>query len=143
MGVITDFVVVKNAEVLRVYQPLNPRKDFSGVDAKGIDTVKLGTLYAILTDTKFDPTFMSNPVCQASEEGPWVFEVPHELTRRLAALNSTELRLIGAQWAATEEFSMKFGDWPPDAVNWFVLKLAAMCVQVLGEDKSVFMWMCL
>ena len=143
MGVLTDFVAVKRDEAEIVCQSLNPSKDFAGIDAKGIDTVKMGTLYAILMGVKADPAFMSDFVCQASEDGPWVSEVPQDMARKLAELAPTELRSIGARWATTEEFTMEYGGWPPEAVHQVLQNLAMMCTRALSESKVVFMWMCL
>ena len=143
MGVLTDFVAVKRDEAEIVCQSLNPSKDFAGIDAKGIDTVKMGTLYAILTGVKADPAFMSDFVCQASEDGPWVSEVPRDMAQKLAELAPTELRSIGARWAVTEEFTREWGGWPPEAVQHFLQELAIMCAHAVSESKVVFMWMCL
>lgn len=143
MGVLTDFVVVKRDDAQRVCQSLNPSKEFAGIDAKGIDTVRLGTLYSILTGTTFNPVFMADPICQGSDDGPWVLEVPNELMRMLAGLGANDLQSVGSRWAATEEFALKYGGWPPEAVHRFLQELAAMCSQALSEDKAVLMWMCL
>ena len=48
MGVLTDIVVVDRKHARRVLKSACPSRDFGGLDAKGIDTVKLGTLHAAL-----------------------------------------------------------------------------------------------
>jgi hypothetical protein len=60
MGVLTDFVAIDRSEAQRVCDSLCPSQDFAGIDAKGIDPVKLGALYALLTGTAFDPAFMGD-----------------------------------------------------------------------------------
>lgn len=143
MGVLTDFVIADRSDARRVLDSDCPCEDFGGLDAKGIDTVNLATLHAILTGGDLDPSFMGKPTCSGGENGPWVIEVPPDLVRRLAGLDEAERRSGGRAWAATEEFSARYCNWPPEAVQQFLDDLARLCEQAIGEDKAVFMWMCL
>jgi hypothetical protein len=145
MGVLTDFVVASPKDAKRVGKSSCPSKDFKGLDAKGIDTVKLGTLYAILTGAEFDPSFMSEDALRfaASEEGPWVFEVPSDLVKLLAELNDKELKSVAAKWAKTEEFSPKHDNWPAAAVKQMLTDFVALSKQAVAERRAVLMWMCL
>ena len=98
MGVLTDFVVADRNDARRVCDASCPSRDFAGQDAKGIDTVKLGKLYAVLMGGEYDPSFISEPLCAGGDEGPWVFEVPLDLVRRLASLaphNPAGRRVVG------------------------------------------------
>lgn len=56
---LTDFVVADRKDAQKVCNSACPSRDFNGMDAKGIDPVKLGTLYAVLTDTEYDASFAS------------------------------------------------------------------------------------
>jgi hypothetical protein len=143
VGVLTDFVVANHRDANRVCASDCPSQDFAGLDAKGIDTVKLGTLHAILTDGDFDPSFMSQSLCSGGKDGPWVFEVPLDLVQKLSALTARQLKAAGKKWAATEEFSPKYDNWPAEAVQQMLRDLAALCKQAHAEGKTVFMWMCL
>jgi hypothetical protein len=143
MGVLTDFVVMARTDAQRVCDSHCPSQDFAGLDAKGIDTVKLGTLHAVLIGGEFDPSFMSGSLCSGGEDGPWVFEVPSDLVERLARLNAKELRAVAAKWAATEEFSPKYDNWPVEAVRQVLYEMAALCRRAVSEKKAVLMWMCL
>lgn len=145
MGVLTDFVVASPKDAKRVGKSSCPSKDFKGLDAKGIDTVKLGTLYAILIGEQFDPSFMTDDALRfaASEEGPWVFEVPSHFVELLAELKDKELKAAATKWAKTEEFSPKYDNWPAAEVKQMLAKLVALCKQAVSEDKAVLMWMCL
>jgi hypothetical protein len=91
MGVLTDFVVADRNDSQRVCDAACPSEEFSGLDAKGIDIVKLGTLYAVMTDTEFGPSFISvDPLATGGDEGPWVVEVPPDLVQRLAKLDARD-----------------------------------------------------
>ena len=143
MGVLTDFVVADRANARRVCESGCPSQDFAGLDAKGIDTVMLGTLHAVLTGGAFDPSFMSDALYSGGKNGPWVFEVPPNLVMRLAKLNAQQLRSTAAEWATTEEFSPEYEDWPVEAVQQMLADLAGLCKRAVGEDKAVLMWICL
>ncbi len=146
MGVLTDFVVAPRSAAQEVGQAACPCEEFDGLDAKGIDPVKLATLGAILTGTAFDPGFMSGESCLygcGSEEGPWVFEVPPSLVARLAALQGDELVRAGEVWAATEEFSPRYDYWPAEAVHQVLNALVHLSRRAVGSNASLLMWMSL
>ncbi len=145
MGVLTDFVVTNRVDARRVCDSNCPRtKDFDGLDAKGIDKVKMGTLYAILTGKEFDPSFMlDGSLCTGGDEVPWVFAVPTDLVERLAGLTAKQMYSVAATWAATEEFSPKYDNWPAEAVRQILEELVGLCRRALAEKKDVLMWMCL
>src|SRR5207253_1912724 len=127
----------------KVCQSNCPAQEFAGLDAKGIDQIKLATLYAILTKSDFEPGFMNDTLSSGGEEGPWVMEVPPDLVERLAELKPRQRTAAGKKWAATEEFSPQFDDWPVEAVQQILQDLALLCQRAVAEKKSVLMWMCL
>ncbi len=142
MGVLTDFVVADRGDARRVCDSPNPSREFGGLDGKGIDTVKLGTLHALLKGGEFDPA-IHDSVCEGGEEGPWVFEVPPDLVRRLAGMTPTRLTEAGKKWAATDEFSPRYDNWPAERVQEQLADLAGICRRAAGEGKAVLMWMSL
>lgn len=146
MGVLTDFVVVPRDAAEAVGQSHCPYEEFDGIDAKGMDTVKLAILDAVLTDAAFDPRFMSADACLygvGQTGGPWVFEVPAALVSRLAALEGATLTRAGEAWAASEEFSPEFEDWPTEAVHQKLEQLVALAQRAIAQKKSLLMWMSL
>ena len=144
MGVLTDFVVADRGDAQRVFDAACPSEEFSGLDAKGIDPVKLGTLYALLTGTEFNPSFISgDPLASGGDEGPWVMEVPPDLVQRLARLDAKGVATAAAKWANTEEFSPKYDNWPAEAVHEVLAELAKLCAKAVAAKKGVLMWMSL
>lgn len=143
MGVLTDFVVADRGDAQRVCDAGCPSRDFDGIDAKGIDAVKLGTLHAIVTGGGYDPSFIGELLCDGGEDGPWVCEVPPDSVRRLAILTPDQLAEAGRKWAATEEFSPKCDNWPPERVQEVLGDLATLYKRAVNEGKPVLMWMSL
>ena len=142
LGVLADFVVADHRDARRVCESSCPSRDFMGLDAKGIDTVKLGKLHVVLRGGEFDPS-IHEPLCAGGDEGPWVFEVPPDLVQRLAGLTPHQLTESGKKWAATEEFSPRYDNWPAQRVQQVLGDLAALCKRAADEGKVVLMWMCL
>lgn len=144
MGVLTDFVVANRRDARRVCNAACPSKEFSGLDAKGIDPVKLATLYAVLTGTEFNPSLIGgDPLATGGDNGPWVMEVPPDLVQRLAKLDADGVAAAAAKWARTEEFSPEYDNWPAEAVHEVLADLAKLCAKAVGAKKSVLMWMSL
>jgi hypothetical protein len=141
MGVLTDFVVADLADAQKVCDSSCPYQDFDGFAAKGINTFKLDALHAILRGEAGPP--IDATVCSGGEDGPWVFEVPRDLVQRLAALTAQQLEVVARQWAATEEFSPRYDNWPLEAVQEVLNELATLCNRAVTQGKSVLMWMCL
>ena len=55
------------------------REAFDGIDAKGLSQVEMRTLYAILSNTEYDESFLgddSSFAYTASEDGPWAQRIP-------------------------------------------------------------------
>src|SRR5262249_15187733 len=115
------------------------------VEAKGIDTVKLTKLHSVLTAQPFDPKFIGSDALrfEASEDGPWVFQVPADLVGRLAQLGAGELTSVANEWSKIEEFSAKYDNWPAAAVHVVLTGLTALCRKAVAENKVVFLWMSL
>ena len=141
---LTEFVLADRVDAQRVCDSVSPSDEFKSMDAKGVDPVKLGMLYAILADTEDVPDFVDDePLCDGGEEGPWVMELPKDLVQRLARLDATQIGAAATKWANTEEFSSEYDDWTPELVHEVLSDLAKLCAQAVGANKSVLMWMSL
>jgi hypothetical protein len=141
MGVLTDFVAVPRNQADAVCASPCPSRDFNGTDAKGVDTIKLATLNALLTDSEYSPSFMNDTVCSGGDEGPWVFEVPSVLVDRLATLRDEDLGSVAGQWATTDEFQLD--EWPLEDVETMLGEVAALCRKAKAAGHAVLMWMSL
>jgi hypothetical protein len=143
MGVLTDFVVADRGDAQRVCQSRCPSRDFSGMDAKGLDGIKLGSLWTILTGVESGPAFKNDTLCSGGEDGPWVFEVPADLVQQIARLSSSQLSSAGSRWGETEEFLPKYDNWSAEEVQQMLQGLAVLCKRAVAQGQAVLMWMCL
>lgn len=136
MGVLTEFIVADVAEAARVS---DQRDDLTCIAAKGIDQVRMGTLYAILTGTNHDLVTEESFVHKASDDGPWVQLVPVEMVRRLAAMSDQELPGIADAWSATEEFRSKYSRWAREDIDGLLRQLRSASAEAVEHDKALLM----
>ena len=142
----TDFVIAGRDEAMKVGESNAPGQEFTGIDAKGMDQVKMGTLHSILTKTEYDPEFMIDEDSfgyVASDDGPWVQMVPDEMVANLAKLSESEILPIADEWLKTDEFQNEYSDWTKQDVITFLPEMISLSQKALAEDKAVFMWTCL
>jgi hypothetical protein len=142
MGVLSDLVVAPAGDAERVAHAEVPSRAFDGIDIKGIDSVKFGTLQSILTGRPFEELLSEyDPVVTVSDEGPWVFRIPHELLTRLVALDHTERARVAKQWASTEEFGLD--GWAEDDVAGALGSISTLARKAVDSGQTLFLWMSL
>ncbi len=143
MGVLTDIVVADSSEAIAVAQSSVPSRDWEGIDAKGIEHVKLAQLSAILRDESYDPDFVTQieDLAEVSEEGPWVFRLPQDFVHRLASLSEDQTPVVAEKWAKTEEFILD--GWAASDVASVLSDLHRVAEIACSRDKALLMWMSL
>jgi hypothetical protein len=142
VGVQTDFFVADTREAELICESDDPFAVFDGIDAKGIGQVEMGTLYAILSDREYDPSFMTTDesfVYTASDDGPWVQLVPSDMVKRLASIADLAIPMIAAKWRETEEFQSPDGTWTDSDIYTFLHDMRQFSLAAVAEAKEVFM----
>jgi hypothetical protein len=89
--------------------------DWPALEFKRLETVKLGTLEAILTQRPYesiDQDDLHNDAGSAGDEGPWLSRVRGSLVSALADLQTEQLESAAAAWADTDEFKLQPRDKP-------------------------------
>lgn len=143
MGVLSELVVAPAGEAERVAQAQVPSQTVGGIDIKGVDSVKFGTLHSILMGQSFEELLpLYEPVVTVSDDdGPWVFQIPPDLVTRLAALDDAGMAAVARQWAATEEFVLD--DWTEDEVVSVLSAISSLSKQAIESGQALFLWMSL
>ncbi|HEX6818452.1 MAG TPA: hypothetical protein VF120_08760 [Ktedonobacterales bacterium] len=155
MGILTDVFVATEEEMAAADFTLGVPTDLLPViEAKGVDTVPLGVLNALVSaqhlgDTEADvQAFVAGLErdfpCVRDLGEHWVHHLLDSLTMRLAQFAPTEIERVGAQWARTEELG------GPNAATSYVAgivdylgRLCRLCAQAAQDDKNVYMWISL
>lgn len=147
MGVLTDVVIADEGEAEAVATERVPAKRWRGIDAKGIDQVKLATLWARLAQRGLDVESIVKlatdfaTLFEVSEEGPWVFRIPGRLVELLADLDDQHAATTAVAWASTEEFVLD--RWDSGAVRSILDELRSLAREARAKKKSLLMWMSL
>jgi len=142
MGVLTDLVIADESDSARIANSQYPLGEFTGIDVKGVDLVKLTTLYSILAGAPFkDVLPQYTQAAEASEDGPWVFLLSTDFVDKLANLGESEIVDIAGRWAKTEEFQLD--GWSQNDVTVVLSDIAKLARQASAQNKRVLAWMCL
>lgn len=142
MGVLTDLVIANEDDAMQIANSQHPLGEFTGIDMKGVDSVKLTMLHSILSGQSWkDLLSQYDPVAEASEDGPWVFLLPTELVHSLAGLDEPGIMNIADQWAKTEEF--RLDNWSLEDVTAALRDIANLARQASDQGKRVLAWMSL
>lgn len=137
-----DLVPGTPNEAERIAASSNASKEFGGIDIKGIESVKLAKLHALMTKKSYKAVNASyGLVAEGGEEGPWVIRLPDELTAGLAALDAAKEKKLAAEWAKTEEFALD--KWKPAAVASVLSAMCELARKTKKDKKSLFLWMTL
>ncbi len=171
MGILTDTFIASEAEIAST-APLaeGPLTRFPTVQAKGIDSVKLATLAAILAgdDLAHDPpdvqAFVAGFVAgierdfplvrdlgapgdagdlsEGSSRGPWIFRIPDTMTTRLARLSRAEMTRCGRRWAATEEWQLAKAPSAGTVVK-YLRRLCQLARRAGDPEQHMYLWIAL
>jgi len=137
-----DIVIAPSDAASSIAASVAPLSSYTGFACRPIDLVKLATLAAQLGTSSFKAALQElDSTVSASDDGPWVSELPPSLLERVIALTPAELQKAAAAWGATEEFTLdRIG---PAEAREFLTALASLGQQARNQGASVFLWSCL
>ncbi len=137
-----DIVLAPSDAAASIAASNAPLSSHTGFPCRPIDHVKLATLAALLGVAPFESALQQlDPSVAASDDGPWVSELPAPLLERVVALAPAELQQAAAGWGATEEFALdRIG---PAEAQQFLTALASLGSDARAQGASVFLWSCL
>ena len=143
MGVLTDIVIAHEREAPAVAGEAAPSRRWTGIDATGVDQVKLATLWGLLSGREFRNEWVAEfvPLYEASEDGPWVFRVPDALVQLLADVDDGRAPAIAGRWADTEE--LQLDEWEPDDARGTIDDLRGLARKARAAATPLLMWVCL
>ncbi len=148
MGVLSDIIIAGPDEAAAINAAGGAHlQSWPCLGSKGIDCIKLGTLSQILAGRPLDDidaivNFMINDALdQTSDNGPWVFLMPEQLERAIAAIGEDIEEDIASKWAATEEFVLD--RWQPADVEEYLHDLIVHARKASAAGKSLLLWMSL
>jgi len=147
MGVLSDLVVSDQVEARQVGECDAPVREWDGIELKTVDPVKLGALWAILTNVSGVDAIVELAgrfplLYEASDDGPWVYAIPRDLRVRLAELASMEpeeFRSIARRWASGEELR----DWEYLDVEAVLQAIGTLADTARLRGNALLLWISL
>lgn len=116
-AVASAVVVAGEGEAGAVARDAAARERWPGVDARGLDQVKLALLWALLAGRPFRDELVLEfaPLDEVSADGPWVFRVPPALAALLAEVGPDRAADLATAWADSDELAVD--GWEPEGAG--------------------------
>jgi hypothetical protein len=126
----TNIVAAEEDEIAAIGESTSPLDEWSGIEAPGIDTVKVATLHCLLTGDSLQAALdLYEPVYVSASETV-VLRIADDMLEKLAALDEDQLENIAGELAATDEFEDE---------QWDVEDIQAQLTESQGQ--CLFVWM--
>jgi hypothetical protein len=141
MEFMTNIVAAEEDECMAVGESSCPLDEWSGIEAPGLDTVKVAILHCLLTG---DPLQMALDLYEpvyVTESETVVLRIAEELLEKLAVLDEEALENVASELAATEDFESE--QWEPDDVLAQLTELADLAQLAESQGQALFVWMSL
>ncbi|MGE5467570.1 MAG: hypothetical protein ACM3Y9_09125 [Ignavibacteria bacterium] len=141
MALVTNIVAAEEDEVEAVGQSDRPVDEWSGLEARDIDSTKLATLHCLLSGDDLEEALGAyEPVYDAlDDDGAIVVRIPTSIAERLAELEEESLEEIGAELAATEEFELD--GWPVEDVQALLVAMGDLARLAEAQGQVMLAWM--
>lgn len=148
MGVISELIIASASDASLVAESLSPCENWQGFVWKGLDHIKLATLWCIIAGEELEVDHVVERSEQiemtnsASEEGPWVFVIPTELRNILAELareDDEKIQAVARDWATTEELE----EWEFSDVTGMLQETIDLADSARIVEKDLLLWICL
>ena len=138
-SVTTDLLVADAREARAVADDPAPRARWPGLDARGVDQVKLGILWALLAGREYRDELVLEfvPLHEVSENGPWVFRVPDPLVALLAEADDGRASRAAPAWAASDELALD--GWDAESAAALLEDLRGLARGARAADKPLLM----
>ena len=141
MEFMTNIVAAEEDEYTAIGESSCPLDEWSGIEAPGLDTVKVAILHCLLTG---DPLQMALDLYEpvyVSESETVVLRFAEELLEKLAVLDEEALENVASELAASEDFESE--QWEADDVLAQLTDLADLAQLAESQGQALFVWMSL
>lgn len=141
MGMLSDFVIAQPELAVEIGKSNRPSEQWNTLEGwKGIETIKLATLYCSITGKEYSSELMNSFKLLGGdkEEGPWVFIFPENVTEALATLEENRFTEVAEKWAETEE--LKLDGWRVEDAKLFISQIVQHAKKAKSANKSLFLW---
>ncbi|MGB2897165.1 MAG: hypothetical protein WBB65_13495 [Anaerolineales bacterium] len=139
MGSNADLIIASSSDVPTIVASEYPLGTFKGINADGLDPLKLAVLHSLVTAKDFSDLLEHyQPIAEASTRGPWLIKLPDELITLLANLAPQDHASTTAKWASTDQVEEEW--WSEQDAEQFFARIVHCSQSAVFEGKDVFLW---
>ena len=138
MHIVTIIVAAEEEELSSVGESNGPLDKWSGIEATGLDTLKVATLHCLLTGDSMQMALDLYEPAYVSAGETVVLRLADELMEQLALLDGDALESVASELAATEEFERD--SWDAEAVLDQLAELSELAQLAESQGQVLFVW---
>ncbi|MEJ2010612.1 MAG: hypothetical protein P8X64_00125 [Anaerolineales bacterium] len=139
MEILADLLMASPEDIPTIVASEYPLGSFRGVNIDGLDPLMLVALQASVSGQAFDSlTDLYHPVAQASENGPWLIQIPSELTEHLAGLQPPDYPAVARGWTAVD--TPTGVELSTTEAEKFLGQMAYLAQTAVFDGKHLFLW---
>jgi hypothetical protein len=141
MGVLSDFVIAPPEAAPQIGESIRTSEEWKTLEGwKGIETIKLSTLYCSITGENYSNKLMQSFKLLGGnkEDGPWVFIFPNKVTDAIASLSKERYKEVAKLWVQTDE--LKMDGWKLQDAELFISQIVEYAKISKLSNKSLFLW---
>lgn len=139
MEILADLLMASPEDIPTIVASEYPLGSFRGVNIDGLDPLMLVALQASVTGQPLDSlTELYHPVAQASENGPWLIQIPSELTEHLAGLQPPDYPAVAKGWTTVN--TPTGVELSTTEAEKFLGQMAYLAQTAVFDGKHLFLW---
>lgn len=140
MEFLTCIVAAEEDEYLEIAASPSPMKEWSGIEASGLDTLKLATLHSLLTGDSLQAALdCYEPVhVDEGESQTIILRVDGELFAALLELDEESAENLAEELAATEAYENELHD--PEDLHSHLIALIDLAQLAESQAQVLFVW---
>jgi hypothetical protein len=143
MGILNHLLVAHASEADAVAVSDEPSQTWDGFFCRGLDRIKLATLWALVEsgspDDRLEERLDQVRTIPEGDQGPWVDIVPTKMLSALAsiaAMEEDEQASIAKDWGRSDELE----GWDASEVLDLVRRIGDTAETAELEDKTLLIW---
>ena len=139
MEIVTHIIAAEDDEYAAIGDSPCPLDEWSGIEASGLDTVKIATLHCLLTGESLQMALDLYEPVYVSQNETVVLRLADEVLEKLAALDEDGLENVASELAATEAFEAEGRD--PEDLLAQLGELAELAQLAESQGQCLFAWL--
>jgi len=138
MHVVTIVLAAEEDELSSIGESNAPLDQWSGIEATGLDTLKVATLHCLLTGDSMQMALDLYEPAYVSAGETVVLRLADEVLEKLASLAGDAMKDVASELALTEEFERAL--WDAEAVLEQLTELSGLAQLAESQGQVLFVW---